>query len=254
MRRVGGEHGIEMLDHDPNIGGRYAALTAVGLLPAKVAGLDIQAVRAGAAEVVERTFLTDAAEPALGAALHHALLKKGKTVSVIMPYCDRLSAFSAWHQQLWSESLGKKGHGTTALRALGAFDQHSQLQLYLDGPCDKFFTLVLLRQENTGAAIPASKEKPLGYLSGHTIGDLMAAEQRATVETLVGNKRPVRVLSLDALNEESMGALMMHFMLETMVTGRLWGIDAFDQPAVEQGKRLARECLASDTLQKASNA
>ncbi len=247
MRRLGREHGIEMLDHDPNIGGRFAGLTAVGLLPAKAAGLNIQAIRHGAAEVTRQMFQADSPEPALGAALHGCLLKKGKTVSVIMPYCDRLSAFSAWHQQLWSESLGKNGKGTTALRALGAFDQHSQLQLYLDGPNDKFFTLVLLKQENTGAAIPASKEKALGYLNNRTIGDLMVAEQRATAETLIQNKRPVRILSLDTLNEETLGALMMHFMLETMVMGRLWGIDAFDQPAVEQGKRLAREYLAADS-------
>lgn len=243
MRRLGNEYNIPMLEHDPNIGGRFAALTAVGLLPAKVAGLDIHAIRHSASEVVKHTLGDADCEPARGAALHNTMLKKGRTVSVLMPYCDRLDALGAWHQQLWEESLGKDRKGTVLLRALGATDQHSQLQLYLDGPHDKFISMILLEQENKGKAIPAAKDKALVYLNNHTVGDLMGAEQRATAETLMRNKCPLRVFYLKTLDEKSVGALMMHFMLETMITAHLWNINAFDQPAVEQGKVLAREYL-----------
>lgn len=246
MRRLANAHGIFSIDHAPDIGGRFAALTAVGLLPAKIAGLDIRAIRRGALSVIKHVFSAQSPEPAIGAALHQALLKKGKTVSIMMPYCDRLDAFSAWHQQLWAESLGKNGRGTTALRALGAFDQHSQLQLYLDGPRDKFVTMILLEQEASGHVIPLTTEKSLSYLNGHTIGDLMSAEQIATAETLTSNHCPLRIFALKKLDEESIGALMMHFMIETMIMAQIWGIDAFDQPAVEQGKKRAREMLAQD--------
>ncbi len=250
MRRLGEEHGITTLKHDPNICGRFAALTAVGLLPAKVAGLDIRAIRQGAAEVTRRTLAGEALEPAIGAALHDALLKKGKSVAVMMPYCDRLHEFSAWHQQLWVESLGKNGRGTTALRALGPFDQHSQLQFYLDGPPDKFITLITLRQEEAGAAVPPLQDKALSYLGEHTIGNLVVAQQSATARILAEKKCPLRVFSLSRLSEETMGALLMHFMLETMITAQLWKVDAFDQPAMDEGKRLARDYLMADMLRR----
>ncbi|HEU5047041.1 MAG TPA: hypothetical protein VFT64_04275 [Rickettsiales bacterium] len=244
MRRIGEERGIEMIEHDPNVGGRFSALTVVGLLPAKVAGLDIRAVRQGAAEVIRDMFnAPQASAPVIGAALHDVLLKKGKTVSVFMPYCDRLDALGAWHQQLWEESLGKSGRGTTLLRALGAVDQHSQLQLYLDGPRDKFVTLLLLAQKGTGAPIPPSQDTALGYLKNHTVGDLMEAEQDATCKTLIANNCPTRVFKIEKLDEAAIGALMMHFMLETMITAHLWDIEAFGQPAVEQSKQLARQYL-----------
>ena len=243
LGRIARAHKIQILDHDPAIGGRFSALTVVGLLPACVAGLDIRAVRKGAAGVMEHSFTQVSPEPARGAALNYALMERGKTISVMMPYCDRLDVFSTWYQQLWAESLGKKGKGTTPLRSLGAFDQHSQLQLYLDGPRDKFMTLILLAQADKGAAIPEPADASLAYLRNHTIGDLMDAEQRATAETLTRNHCPLRLFTLPRLDEEMMGALMMHFMLETIIMAELFAIDAFDQPAVEESKRLARTYL-----------
>ncbi|MEI6730122.1 MAG: glucose-6-phosphate isomerase, partial [Pseudomonadota bacterium] len=210
----------------------------------KVAGVDIDAIRSGASEIVKHTFFGKNSEPAKGAALSYELNKIGKNVSVMMPYCDRLDAFGAWHQQLWAESLGKNGNGTTALRAIGAFDQHSQLQLYLDGPKDKFITLLLLEQAKTGANIPPSNDPALAYLQNHTIGDLMAAEQLATCKTLIKNNCPIRTFSLKTLDEYALGSLMMHFMLETVITAALLGINAFDQPAVEESKQLARSYLS----------
>lgn len=243
IRRMAKARTIPILIHDPNIGGRFAGLTCVGLLPAAIAGLDIRRVRKGA-EVTTQAAFSDDSAPARAAALQAALYRNGKTISVLMPYIDRLSAFGRWHQQLWAESLGKSGFGTTAVRAIGAVDQHSQLQLYLDGPRDKFFTFLLLDRAGAGAAIPDSTEPSLAYLRGRTLGDLMGAEQLATVEVLQGNRAPCRVMTLGALNEETLGALMMHFMLETMIMAGIWGIDPFDQPAVEQGKERARAYLA----------
>jgi glucose-6-phosphate isomerase len=242
LRRIAASYDISVIDHDPGIGGRFSVLTSVGLLPAQVAGVDSTAVRAGAAAVIQDLFTSKDPEPAKGAALHHALYERGKTIPVIMPYCDRLDIFSTWYQQVWAESLGKRGKGTTPLRALGAFDQHSQLQLFLDGPRDKFMTLILLAQAGKGAKIPAPKEASLSYLENRTVGDVIDAEQRATAETLA-HYCPVRLFTLPELSAESMGALMMHFMLETMIMAELWHINAFDQPAVEEGKRLAREYL-----------
>jgi len=244
LRRLAAAHGMTVLDHDPGIGGRFSALSNVGLLPAKVLGLDIRAVRRGAASVIRHTFETSDPEPAKGAALHAALVDRGRTLAVLMPYCDRLEPFTTWYRQLWAESVGKGGKGTTPLRSMGACDQHSQLQLYLDGPRDKFITLILLEQHCKGPELPEITDPSLAYLRGKTLGDLMDAEQRATLQTLTRNRCPARVLGLKMLDEEVMGALMMHFMLETMIMGELLGVNTFDQPAVEEGKKLAREYLA----------
>ena len=244
LKRLADSYGMRTLDHDPGIGGRFSALSNVGLLPARVMGLDIRAVRQGAADVATLAFATGESEPAKGAALHAALEERGRTLAVLMPYCDRLDPFNTWYRQLWAESLGKGGRGTTPLRSLGACDQHSQLQIYLDGPRDKFISLILLEQSGKGPLMPDMGDATLSYLAGRTLGDLMEAEQRATLETLTRNRCPLRVFGITRLNEEVLGGLMMHFMLETMITGELMGVNTFDQPAVEEGKKLAREYLA----------
>jgi len=250
LRRFAERFGIALLDHDPAIGGRYSVLTLVGLLPARVAGLDIGAVCAGACEV--RRALLAASEPAafapaVGAAIATGLqIHRGISGNVVMPYVDRLAAFGMWFRQLWAESLGKDGKGSTPARALGTVDQHSQLQLYLDGPADKMFTLVLAAQEGKGPLLPAelASESGLAYLAGATMGDLLAAEQRATYDTLVAAGRPVRLLVLERADERALGALLMHYMLEVIIAADLLGVDPFDQPAVEDGKRRARAYLA----------
>ncbi len=164
-----------------------------------------------------------------------------------MPYVDRLADFGLWYRQLWAESLGKNGTGTTPIRAVGTVDQHSQLQLYLAGPADKMFTVVMLDCAGTGATVDAglAADEALGYLRGRTMGDLMDAEQRATAETLARNGRPTRLIRLASLDEAVMGGLMMHFMLETIISAHLLGVDPFDQPAVEEGKVLTRRYLAA---------
>jgi len=243
-----------LLDHDPGIGGRYSVLSNVGLLPAMLAGIDVRALRAGAAEVLDATLAATSprdAAPALGAAVSIALAERhGIGTTVMMPYLDRLAHFGLWFRQLWAESLGKNGKGTTPIRALGTVDQHSQLQLYLAGPADKMFTLITGAVAATGPAIAPdlASDPSLAYLSGRRMGDLLDAEQRATAQSLIRNRRPTRLFQLEGLDAHTLGALLMHFMLETIIAAELLGVDAFDQPAVEEGKVLARQYLAGRDL------
>jgi glucose-6-phosphate isomerase len=233
------ELGCVRLDHPLGVGGRYSVLTVVGLLPAILVGLDAKALREGALSV-----LAHPSAAAEGAALHIALIKQsGLRETVLWPYCDRLKTFGAWWRQLWAESLGKDGQGTTPVAALGPVDQHSQLQLFLAGPGGALFTL--LRVAAVGPSIPADSANRLGatYLAGRPLGALVDAEYRATAETLAAHGRPVRQCHVEKLDEQAMGALFMHFMLETILTGKLMGVDPFDQPAVEEGKVLARRYL-----------
>jgi glucose-6-phosphate isomerase len=249
LRRIAEGLGIRVLAHDPGIGGRFSVLANVGLLPALIAGLDAAAIRGGAAEVLDATLGAREpaqCDPAVGAALNIGLAKhKGMNITVLMPYCDRLAPFGLWFRQLWAESLGKDGKGTTPVRAVGVIDQHSQLQLYLAGPRDKLFSLIMLDVAGTGAAVSPdfAGDPKLAYLAGRHMGDLLEAEQRATAESLQRNGRPVRLFRLARLDEKSLGALLMHFMLETIFAADLLGVDAFDQPAVEEGKVLARQYL-----------
>ena len=240
---------VAFLEHDPNIGGRYSVLSNVGLLPAAILGLDIQRVRAGAASALAPVLAErPAAEvpAALGAALNIAAAAGHKNITVLMAYADRLERFSRWFTQLWAESLGKDGKGTTPIGALGPVDQHSQLQLFIAGPRDKLFTVIATESAGKGPRMDKELSALAGEpgFAGKTIGDLVAAQGRATADTLAKNGCPVRTIHLPRLDEESLGALMMHFMLETIIAAHLLGVDAFDQPAVEEGKVLAKKYLA----------
>jgi glucose-6-phosphate isomerase len=242
--------GVTFLDHDTGVGGRFSALTNVGLLPAAILGLDVVALREGAAAALAPVLDgKPAAEvpSALGAALSIALAQQnGKTISAVMAYADRLEKFVKWYVQLWAESLGKGGHGTTPVGALGPVDQHSQLQLFIAGPRDKLFSVITTGVAGKGPAIDPELAQRAGEpeFGGKTIGDLVAAQGRATAETLAKNGLPVRTFHLETIDERSLGELMMHFMLETIIAAHLLGVDAFDQPAVEEGKVLAKRYLA----------
>jgi glucose-6-phosphate isomerase len=247
LRELLGKYRVPMLDHDTGVGGRYSALTNVGLLPAAMLGLDVAAVREGASLALAPVLAKKPAAQvpaAIGAALSVAL-SESKSISVLMAYCDRLQRFTHWYVQLWAESLGKGGKGTTPVAALGPVDQHSQLQLFIGGPRDKLFTVVTVDGAGHGPRIDGELARLAGEpgLAGKTIGDLVAAEGRATAETLAKNGCPVRTIHISKLDEESLGELMMHFMLETIIAAHLLGIDAFDQPAVEEGKVLAKKYL-----------
>ena len=249
LRSIASNHNIAVLDHDPDICGRYSALSLVGLLPAMISGLDVRALRAGAASVLRPVLMGEEPEniePAVGAAISVGLAtEKNLSSTVMMPYVDRLEYFGLWFRQLWAESLGKEGKGTTPITARGTVDQHSQLQLYLDGPSDKLFTLIMLSCSGEGPSVDPklAVDEAIAYLSGKSVGDLMDAGQRATAEVLIRKKRPTRIIQINCLDEISMGALIMHFILETIIAAHLFGVNPFDQPAVEEVKVLAREYL-----------
>jgi glucose-6-phosphate isomerase len=243
LRKFANDLGSPVLDHPKNVGGRYSVLTVCGMLPAILMGIDASALRRGAGETLAAP--TPAAE---GAALHFALAKAGRLdQTVLWAYADRLGTFHAWWRQLWAESLGKDGKGSTPVGALGPVDQHSQLQLFRDGPGKSLYTLLSTDTKGKGLVVPRARAETLGldYLADKAMGDLVAAEERATAETLSRNGRPVRRIHLPSIDARSIGALMMHFMLETIVMGRLMGVDPFDQPGVEEGKVLARQYLQS---------
>jgi glucose-6-phosphate isomerase len=240
--------GVRFLDHHTGIGGRYSVLTNVGLLPAAVLGLDIAAIRHGAAEAYEPVRSGAAATDvpaALGAALAVAAALEGKNITVTMAYADRLERFTRWWVQLWAESLGKNGKGSQPVAAIGPVDQHSQLQLYLAGPNDKLFTVVTTGVAGLGPVMDDKFAKRVGEpgFAGKTIGDLVAAQGRATADTLARNGRPTRTMHIEKLDERAVGELLMHTMLETILAGYALGVDPFDQPAVEEGKILAKQYL-----------
>jgi len=249
LRDLLGKFHVPILDHHTGVGGRFSALTNVGLLPAAMLGLDVVAVREGAGLALAPVLAKKKAAEvpaALGAALAVALAaSKGKSISVLMAYADRLERFTHWYVQLWAESLGKNGKGTTPVAALGPVDQHSQVQLFIGGPRDKLFTVVTVAGAGRGPRMDGELAKLAGEpdFAGKTIGDLVAAEGRATTETLAKNGCPVRTLHLGKLDEETLGELLMHFMLETIIAAHLLGVDAFDQPSVEEGKVLAKKYL-----------
>lgn len=245
LRRFASGIGCPVLDHPTGIGGRYSVLTVVGMLPAILLGLDAGALREGARAVLD-SMRSPGSAPALGAAQHWALAQSGALrESVLWCYADRLKTFGLWWRQLWGESLGKDGKGSTPVAVLGPVDQHSQLQLFLGGPGGALFTLIDCATEGQGPLMPAEDANRLGlpYLAGKRLGDLIAAEARATAESLARRGRPVRRITVDRLDERALGALFMQFMVETILMGKLMGVDPFDQPAVEEGKVLARKYL-----------
>ena len=245
LRQVAERHDLSILDH-ADIGGRFSVLSNTGLLPAELLGIDGQRLRLGAASTLEATLTDEKSPVVLCAATTVGLLEeRGVSLSALTSYDDRLLRFGLWFRQLWGESLGKDGAGLTPLAGVGPVDQHSQLQLYLAGPNDKLHTIITRDVKGEGP-VPTSDfaSGPLSAYAGTTMGDLLDAEQRATLATLAKKGRPVRHLNVTTLNEESMGALLMHFMLETILVADMLGVDPFDQPAVEEGKVLARAYLA----------
>lgn len=251
LRKLAAAYGLFCLEHDPAVGGRFSVLSLTGLLPAAIAGVDVEAVRRGAATMLDATIAAE--DPMQSAAGIGALInlglnrERGISQTVLMPYVDRLSLLPFWYRQLWAESLGKDGHGTTPIDALGTVDQHSQLQLYLAGPRDKMFTVLMGDPKRKGPMVREEIAGPaadtLDYLIGRSMGDLLSAEQEATARTLIDNGCPTRIIRFGEVTEEVIGGLMMQFMIETILSAHMLGIDAFDQPAVEQGKILARQYL-----------
>ncbi len=251
LRELASEHDLPALPLPENVGGRFSVLSPAGLFPAAATGIDIEAVLGGAATMAGRCRAPELAEnPAgmLATLLHVADTELGARVQVFMPYADRLRGFAYWVQQLWAESLGKaldvEGHrvetGPTPLPAFGAADQHSILQLLMEGPRDKVVVFLAREAPAEDVAVPAlfGDRPALGYLGGHTLFELLDRERRATAEALRREGRMNLSVTLDRVDARSLGALFMLFQIAVVYAGALYGVDPLDQPGVELGKVL----------------
>ncbi|MDT8385374.1 MAG: glucose-6-phosphate isomerase [Gammaproteobacteria bacterium] len=244
--------GIEPVAH-PAVGGRFSVLTVVGLLPAYISGVDISGVMEGARAMAKRCAADDMlVNPAFAnAAAQYLHTEKGRTISVFMPYADNLRLVVNWYRQLWAESLGKidaqgRHRGMTPIENHGVTDQHSQLQLMLDGPDDKQVTFIAnpgVRHEGRRIPMRFQELPAVAPLAGHTLGELFISELKATRETLSRRGRPNRTFGLYDRDAYAIGELIMLLEMETVVMAELMGVDAFDQPAVEESKVLTREYL-----------
>ena len=252
LRPLASKLGVSALDIPANVGGRFSVLSPVGMLPAALIGIDITELAAGAADMAGRcTSASLESNPALVFAVAQWLsdTKHGKHIHVFMPYSDPLRDFAAWFVQLWAESLGKQKEGTgvgpTPIAALGATDQHSQVQLFMEGPADKTVTFVAVRERSADLTIPAafSDVKELGYLAGHSLAELIEVEQRATAGALARRGRPNMTIFLDRVDAWHIGSLIMFLEIATAYAGSLYEIDAFNQPGVELGKQFAYAML-----------
>ena len=242
------QYGFETFYIPEGVGGRFSELSPVGLLPAAVVGIDIAALLRGAREMDEKCKNSDMFQnPALACAvLQHISVQHGKNIGVMMPYSDALKYISDWYAQLWAESLGKEvdrsgkfvNVGQTPVKALGVTDQHSQVQLYNEGPFDKVITFLEVEHQNTTCEIPQGcKDYPnVNFLCGHTLNELLNKELFATRYNLAKRGRVNYTIAMDCINEENIGALLYLFQLQTAYAGELLNIDAYNQPGVEGGK------------------
>lgn len=251
LRAIARDEGIDAFSIPPNVGGRFSVLSPVGLLPAALVGIDIAGLLAGARALDERCRAVGLREnPAAIFALLQFLAdtELGASCHVMMPYSDRLAAIADWFRQLWAESLGKRVdldgnevfHGPTPIKALGATDQHSQTQLYMEGPFDKTITFLTVREPSVDLEIPRLyQEAPaLAYLGGHSLGELLAAERAATALALASAGRMNMTIELPEISAGVIGQLLMLLQIATVYAGALYRIDPLDQPGVELGKEL----------------
>lgn len=230
------------------VGGRFSQLCPVGLLPASVVGIDIAQMLQGAKDMDEKCKNDDLfANPALAiATLQYISMQKGKNIGVMMPYADSLRYVADWYAQLWAESLGKEvdndgnvvNVGQTPVKALGVTDQHSQVQLYNEGPFDKVITFLEVENFRSNCAIPNGCEQfaDVNFLCGHTLNQLMSNELFATRYNLTQRGRANYTISMDCVNEYNVGALLYLFQLQTAYAGAMLNVDAYNQPGVEGGK------------------
>ncbi|QQR91768.1 MAG: glucose-6-phosphate isomerase [Myxococcales bacterium] len=253
LREKAQEEGIQTLAVPSNVGGRFSVLSAVGLFPAAMSGINIAEVQAGAREMKKACAATSLKENPAGLLailnyLHHQM--HGRHVHVLMPYADALRPYAGWFVQLWAESLGKRLDlsgkevhvGPTQLPAIGATDQHAQLQLFSEGPDDKFYSFIEVLNAQKDLKIPESSGD-LAYLAKHSLQAVLRAECLATRTALHRQGRPSLCIKLSAVNERSLGALFFLHEAATALAGELYRINAFDQPGVEASKQLTSGLL-----------
>ena len=253
LRALARRESITTLDVPANVGGRFSVLAPVGLLPAALVGIDTNALLAGAGAMAELGLREEVAGNPPGT---YALLqwladtRLGKPIHVFMPYADALRDMAGWFVQLWAESLGKKARdgrhvGPTPIAALGATDQHSQVQLFMEGPHDKTVTFLAVDVVDGELEIPSlHPDVPeLAYLGGHRLGELLDVERQATAGALARRGRPNMTLRLERVDAWHVGALFMFLEMATVIAGRLYDVDPMDQPGVELGKQFTYAML-----------
>jgi glucose-6-phosphate isomerase len=262
LRTIARAEKIPALDIPPNVGGRYSVLTPVGILPAALTGMDTAALLAGAGEVARRCESEALAKNPAGTFATLQFLadtKLGRQIHVLMPYSDPLRDVADWFVQLWAESLGKHrtagdaGIGPTPLAALGATDQHSKVQLFMEGPPDKTVSFIAVDDEPVRLEIPKlhSDVKELGYLGGHRLGELLDIERRATAGALARRGRPNLTIHVDKVDANHLGQLFMFLEIATIYAGELYGINPLDQPGVELGKQFTYAMLGRADAEQA---
>ena len=256
--KIAKKEGFKTFYIPDGVGGRFSELCPVGLLPAAVLNIDIKGILEGAKFMDQKCSTADAKNnPALMAALLQFIaMQKGNIISVMMPYADSLKLMADWYAQLWGESLGKSvdlngnvvNVGQTPVKALGVTDQHSQVQLYTEGPFDKVITLIGVADYRKHVKIPygCPDIAAVNFLCGHSMNELISAEMSATEYALTRSHRLNNRIMLPEVNEYTMGQLMMFFMLQTAYTGALLNIDTFNQPGVEEGKNATYALLGRD--------
>ncbi len=248
MRSIVDAEGYESLPVPDGVGGRFSVLSAVGLFSAGMCGIDIEALLAGAAAMDERVRKPElrANPAALIAVIHYLLYQRGKRLHVMMPYSSRLKDLADWYRQLWAESLGKRKSldgadvyaGPTPIKALGTTDQHSQVQLYREGPNDKVITTLAVEEFDRDVTIPQTDAvvNAMAYLGGQKMSALLNAERRATEQALVASQRPTLSIRFPSITAGTVGQFIYLYEAATSIAGLLLNIDAYDQPAVELGK------------------
>jgi glucose-6-phosphate isomerase len=255
LRAIARADGIAALDIPPAVGGRFSVLTPVGLLPAALIGIDTAQLLAGAGEMARRCETDELRRNPAGVFatlewMAHGQL--GRHIHVLMPYSDPLRDVAAWFVQLWAESLGKErvgapgvGVGPTPLAALGATDQHSQVQLFMEGPHDKTVAFVAVREPLADIVIPDlhSDIPELGYLGAHRLAELLDIERRATAGALARRGRPNLTIEVDRVDALHFGSLLKLFEIATIYAGTLYGVNPLDQPGVELGKQFTYAML-----------
>jgi len=248
LRQLADQDGYKTFFVPDDISGRFSVFSAVGLVPFALVGLDIDKMMNGIKDMDLALKNTDITQniAAQGALIHYLMDKKlGKKLSVMMPYSSRLRYVSDWFVQLWAESLGKEYNnngekvntGLTPIKALGATDQHSQVQLYNEGPNDKLITFIRVENFDTTLEIPKIFEYTgVGYLGGKTMNDLLNAEADSTKVSLVDYSRPSMTISLEKVDEYNIAQLLYMLEVQTAIAGELYNINTFNHPSVEQAK------------------
>ncbi len=254
LRALAKTRGFPCFDIPKNVGGRFSVLTPAGLLPIALSGAPLRPLMRGAAALrtaAERPTLRENPAGLLSTLLHAHHLELGHAIQPLMPYADALRPFADWYVQLFAESLGKKHdrqgnlveQGPTPVPAVGTTDQHAQMQLFIEGPRDKIMTFIALGESGRDLTIP-HVEGEYAYLGGHSFFELLDAQRRASALSLAAAERPSITLEIPRVDAYHLGALFFLYEAVTAISGALYDVDAFDQPGVELGKRLANGLLS----------